>query len=189
LGITWDLDLTDRNGRSPTTTQREPKLAASAARGQGLRVTRVVAGSPAARAGLQIGDRLLSLAGQPILDADQFRMLVLRAENPVTATVERLSSTEPLKMIIELAGAPVRLGISWRVDDAEPGVVILNRVVSGSPADRAGLKVNDRIMEVSGRSFAAGAEFQQLLSDSPAPLKLLIERQGCVRLVELNGAE
>jgi len=38
-----------------------------------------------------------------------------------------------------LAGRPLRLGITWRVDDAEPGTIILTHVVPGTPAARAWL--------------------------------------------------
>ena len=37
-------------------------------------------------------------------------------------------------------GTPLRLGISWRVDDAEPDTIVVSQVVPESPARRAGLQ-------------------------------------------------
>ncbi|MFH1268243.1 MAG: M28 family peptidase [Planctomycetota bacterium] len=81
---------------------------------------------------------------------------------------------------------PERLGITWRVDDAEPGAVVLTRVVPGSPADRAGLKHGDYVYQIAGRDFADEAEFAQLAKTLPAPIKLLIERDGRLRTVEIR---
>jgi hypothetical protein len=80
-----------------------------------------------------------------------------------------------------------RLGIGWREDDAEPGSVFLTRIVPGTPADEAGLKVHDRIYELNGRPFEDADAFQSAVTaqlDGGAPeLTLLIERRGDVRTV------
>ena len=82
----------------------------------------------------------------------------------------------------------MRLGISWRVDDAEPNAIVLSRVTPGSPAAQAGLFVNDRIYEVGGESFASSAEFRQLLSAS-GPLELLVDRYGRLQTISLQPLE
>ena len=79
-----------------------------------------------------------------------------------------------------------RLGITWRADDAEPRAIVLTQVVSGSPADRAGLKIGDYVYQVAGRDFADEAEFAELARTLPAPLTLLVERDGRLRTVEIH---
>jgi S1-C subfamily serine protease len=74
----------------------------------------------------------------------------------------------------------------WRVDDAEPGVVILSHVVPGSPAAWAGLRAGDRIYQVGGRNFTDEAAFALLAKTLPAPLQLLVERDGRLRIVALQ---
>jgi S1-C subfamily serine protease len=114
-------------------------------------VTQVTPDSPAARAGIRVGDRLLEFAGQPLLDDQQFAGLVLAAPADVSVLVDRKGAQEPLKLAIRLAGSPARLGIGWREDDAEAGTVVLTQVLTGSPAQRGGLRLGDRLYEEESR--------------------------------------
>ena len=165
LGMSWD---------------REAERA-----GQGLRVNRVVHGSAAQKAGLRVGDKIVRFNDSPATSGDEFQSLVLASERPVRIAVERAGAAEPVELTVRLTGEPVRIGISWRVDDAEPQAIILSRVIPGSPADRARLQVNDRIYEVAGQSFASAGEFQTLVS-SVDPLELLVERDGRLRTVSVT---
>ncbi len=169
LGVTWDAS-DERQGR-------------------GLRVVHVATGSAAARAGVRPGDRLVKFAGREIRDGNSFCTWVLAAQNPVSLAVARGGASQPVELPVQLAGQPLRLGISWRGDDAEPGAVILSRVVPHSPAARAGLGINDRVYEVAGQRFANDAEFQQLVANPATDaLEMLVERQGRLRAVRLEFA-
>jgi S1-C subfamily serine protease len=85
---------------------------------------------------------------------------------------------------------PPRLGISWREDLAEPGSVLLTRVVDGTPAAAAGLTVQDRIYEIDGQQFADAAAFQtailQMLDAGTPEFSLLIERRGHLRTLTVK---
>jgi C-terminal processing protease CtpA/Prc len=110
---------------------------------------------------------------------------VLAAKNPVAATLERPGAPAPIELALELAGEPVRLGISWRTDDAEPATVIVNRVTPGSAAERAGLRVGDRIYRIGDQEFARGEEFRQRAVSTAGPLSLEVETAGQVRTLEI----
>jgi len=125
-----------------------------------------------------------------------FAFLYERAEGPMqlrfraVAKAEnedahrRLEAVEP---IAQRAGdAPMRLGIAWRTDDAEPDTVIVSHVAAGSAAAAAGLRVGDRIYQVGGRDFTDDTTFAQLTRTLPGPLELLVERDGQVRTVVLQ---
>lgn len=155
----------------------------------GIRITRVVAGSAADQAGLHDGDRLVQFAGHAISSPETLRSLVLSAGSPVSVVIERAGTAVPLALRVTLSGKPVRLGIAWRMDDAEPGAVILTRVVPGSPADQAALKVGDRIYEVGGRAFAQSEEFAKLARESSSPVVLRVEREGHIREARLELSE
>jgi hypothetical protein len=152
---------------------------------EGVRLMRVVAGSPAAKTGLRSGDRIVRFAGREIHCDDDLSGAVMSAENPAPLLVERPGSPEPLDLTVELDGKPLRLGITWRVDDAEPGTIILSHVAPGSPAARAGLRIGDRIYRIAGRDFADDEQFTLLASTLPEPLELLVERDGRLRTVVL----
>lgn len=164
LGISWN--------------PHDPKEA------NGLRILSVAPRSAAANAGLRPGDRLLRFAGRELDSTADLRSLVLAASSPVSVTVGRLGSAQPLQLTLRLPGSPTRLGISWKTDPAEPMAAIVSRVVSGSPAAKAGIQVNDRIYEVSGKSFRGEDEFQRLLMEADAEtIDLLTEREGRIRTI------
>ena len=82
---------------------------------------------------------------------------------------------------------PLRLGISWRLDDAEPGTIVVSHVVVGSPAAAAGLRVGDRIYQIGGRNFATDAVFVELVKTLPGPLELLVQRDGQLRVIAVRS--
>lgn len=160
LGISWEIGQTE---------------------GRGVRVTQVAPRSPAEQAGLRVGDRIVQFAGREVTSGPLFRSLVLVSTSPTTATFERAGEAAPLERSIKLTGGPVRLGLTWRVDEAEPDCIILTRVVTGSPAEIAGLRVNDRILAVGGQPFASGRDFQDLAVAAQSPVALTMERSGQTR--------
>jgi hypothetical protein len=164
LGIRWD-EVAARDGK--------------------IVVAAVVRGSAADAAGLRPGDRLVKFAGREVSNENQLRIGVLAAKSPVPLTIERPGESAPVEATLQLPGEPVRLGISWRTDSAEPGTVIVNRLTPGSPADLAGLRGGDRIYRICGREFSSGEEFRQLTATSPVPLVLEVETAGRVRSVEI----
>ena len=159
---------------------------AQAASAEGVRVTRVTAGSPAERAGLRAGDRIVQFAGREIRSGEDLSAAVIGAESQASVAVRRPGNSEPIDLTVRLAGKPLRLGITWRVDDAEPGTIILTHVIPGSPAALGGLRTGDRIYQVGGRSFADDSEFAKTASTLPGPLELLVERHGQLRTVVLH---
>jgi hypothetical protein len=148
-------------------------------------VTVVTPSSAAAKGGLRPGDRLIQFANREVLAAPEFRLTVLAARNPVAVTLRRPGEASPVETTLELVGEPVRLGISWRTDDAEPDCVIINRVTPGSSADLAGLQVNDRIYRIGRQELVTGDELRQWASGAREPLVLEIETAGRVRTVEI----
>ena len=165
FGISWDSALDEKHR---------------------IKLTAVDPGSPAETAGLRVGDEIVEFAGCLPKEVDDFRGLVYAARNPARVLVARAGAKDPLKLTVRLNGTPVRLGIAWRVDQAAPRSVILVRVAPGSPADRAGLKVADRVYAVSGKGFTSTDEFQKLIHAGKNPLELLVERRGQVRTVQLK---
>jgi len=151
----------------------------------GLYLSRVLPDSPAERAGLRVGDRLVRFGGRLIEDEDSLRKDVLAERSPTTMVVERADG-ESSELPVELAGEPLRLGISWREDEAEPGTLILSQVVSGSAAHLAGLQVADRIYAVEGQEILDGSEFLRLSPELPGPFELQIERRGQLKTVTVD---
>jgi hypothetical protein len=154
-----------------------------------VQVASVASGSAAEKAGLKSGDQIVNYADRAITDVQQLRQLVLATRGSVPIKVVRSGTDQPLDMSIEPAGQPVSIGLAWRVDDAEPGAVLLVGITPGSPAEQAGLKLYDRIYEVNGRRFSSGDEFRQMTSSLPSPLELLTETDGKIHAVSVDRLE
>ena len=150
-------------------------------------MTRVVPGSAAERAGLRVGDRVVRFAGTELSPSVDFTGIALSAASPATATITRAGEKEPRELSIQLAGQPVEIGIAWREDDAEQGTVKLVRVVPGSPAARAGLRVLDRVYEVNGQLFANSQDFLSRLETGARPLEMVVEQHGQIRKVSIEA--
>jgi hypothetical protein len=155
LGVRWDAD--------------------AARRGEFL-LTSIANGSAAATAGLRAGDRITAIDGVVPAESSAFREAIFAADDTVQLTI--LRKGEQRDVSVHLAGRPIRVGMTWRLDDAEPGVVILRGVVAGSPAHEAGLQVGDRILEVAGRSFADDEAFREAFAAAEPSPELTVERQG-----------
>ena len=156
---------------------------------RGLKLLSVIDGTPAHKAGLQIGDRIVSFNGRAIASEDEFRRAILAASGPFQLGLDREAESEPLNLQVEPAGKPVRVGISWQEDSAEPGTLIVIQTVTGSPAAQAGLRVGDRIYAIAGEPFTDGETFRQRVLSLAGPLELQIERNGQLRTAVLELAE
>lgn len=175
-------------------SQQPPQLAdrlgasweADPAAPRAVRLTGILAHSPADRAGLRPGDQVVEFAGREIRSADDLTGAVAMAPVRTSARVLRLGHQQPVEIPLELNEKPFRIGIVWRSDDAEPGIAVVSYVVPGSPAAWAGLQVEDRIEQINGRDFADDQELIRLLNELPSPIRLRVERHGQVRTLELR---
>lgn len=164
LGITWSEAPDDR----------------------GLRIKSVDPGSAAAAAGLRPGDSIEQFNGYRIDGRVDFRTVVIAARNPVAVRLRRPGTAKPLRVGLRLKGDPYRVGVTWDADSAEPECVYLRRVVPGTAAAKAGLKVADRIYAVNGRRVLGSDEFHKLIATEEASLRMTVERAGVIRVVTLR---
>jgi len=150
-----------------------------------VQISEIDPDSPADRAGLKVGDRIIEFANYQIDGRHDFGAVVLAAAKESQMVVQRKGEKQPQAITVNLNGQPQHVGIAWHVDDAEPECVILTQVVSGSPAANAGLKNGDRIYSVNGHSFKTSEEFLDLVTADETKLRLAVERQGRIRTAEL----
>ena len=163
----------------------------------------VAPASPAAEAGLQAGDLILSVAGEPVqswgdVQLDLFRE-VLRDPN-IDLTVKRLDGTErQLSLPVHDAHAltepnQLLVGLGLWIPPQPP---VVGQVTPGGSADASGLKAGDRIVAVGGRPIGGWPEMVGIIRASPdRTLALTIERAGKrldlalkVGIVTENGSE
>ena len=142
-------------------------------------------GSPAERAGLQVGDKILRVDGQPVTKffgmGSSVIWRIVRSEG-TTIPVEVQRGDKTLAFEI----TPIREKTKpWQrkslrqilVDSARTPVV--NMVATNSPAQRAGLKRGDEIVEVNGLKLLHPANFSDYVEKHGAiPLNIKAVRDG-----------
>lgn len=149
-------------------------------------VTEVTAGSAALKAGIRPGDRLVKLAHWDTGTVADLKTIVRIAANPVAVALERPGTDALVELQLNLTGEPVRVGITWQLDDAIPDSVIITNVIPDSPADRAGLKVGDVVMKLADETVTSDEEFRRHLLNDHGPLQFQVERDGVLQLISVK---
>jgi Do/DeqQ family serine protease len=157
---------------------------------EGAVVTRVLPGSAADRAGLEVGDVVTALNGQTLQNADQLNnaLGLLPANSTVTLTVLRNGSSRKVtaqltpQKTATLDGAkldPRLTGVTFSdLSDAQASQGVTGVTVSSvSPNSRAaiaGLSAGDVIVGVGNRRITSLRDLQGLASARPRQLVLLV---------------
>lgn len=178
-------------------------------------VNRVEAGSPAARAGLQRGDTIISINNQRFTDqtaaanylrafsGDRVNVVALRKgayvslsgnlaaatpNAPTSRTALRPSATTPSANRATPATTTITNapGFGFRLSDVPNGLVV-SQVEQGSLASAAGIRAGDRIMSLGGQRVRNPAEVDRILAGITADpaLDILVARDG--RAIDLTA--
>jgi regulator of sigma E protease len=158
----------------------------------GLPEPRPIVGEPAAgtfahAAGLRAGDTVRSVGGEPIATWQELRWRVIQGALQREALLLEVSNEREAiaQRKLDLTSFPAadfegdaleRIGLRLY---RPPLVPVFGTIVPLSPAERAGLKVGDRVVEAGGKAIAYWEELVQAIRARPgAPLRLSIERNG-----------
>ncbi|HEX7373799.1 MAG TPA: RIP metalloprotease RseP [Steroidobacteraceae bacterium] len=144
--------------------------------------------SIAAQAGLRVGDEIVAIGGERIATR----------EGAVLAILDRVMSGEPVTVELRAKDGgerETRLALAAdRRPLTEPGALlpglgfdfwypavpaVVGKVVPGNPAERAGLRVGDRIVSVDGKPIADFPGLIDLVQPNPGKtLTFVIDRNG-----------
>ncbi|PCE28192.1 peptidase [Paraburkholderia acidicola] len=165
---------------------------------QGALVSSVDASGPAAKAGLQPGDVILSVNGTPVSDSVDLPSQVAGLKPGSTATVQvwRDKATKDLKVTIgslsdvktasadgsdSSAQMQGRLGVAVRAltPQEKSGTSLTHGLLvqqAGGPAANAGIQAGDVILAVNGRPVTSVDQLKQMISSAGNSIALLIQR-------------
>src|SRR5690606_24503051 len=136
----------------------------------------VAEGSPADLAGVQVGDRVLSVDGRTIETWNDFDYEVLtRGGREMTLFIDRGGQQVTINLTADAVG---------RYEGGDIGVDAVKRpqiiqVNPGAPAEAAGLQADDVILEIGGEAGLSQPEVIERIQASPnQPLGLVVERGG-----------
>lgn len=140
-------------------------------------VGEVVPDKPAAKAGLQYGDRIVSINDNPILGFDELKMTIA------------LNAGTPLRVVYERNGVRHATTLTPVRDQGEYGPVglagfgnwidpVVRGVQPGTPAAAAGLRAGDRIVAANGKPVGDLLQAAKIGNDPSKPLTMRVERNG-----------
>ncbi|MAW88232.1 MAG: serine endoprotease DegQ [Phyllobacteriaceae bacterium] len=141
--------------------------------------------SPASRAGLQSGDIILSVNGEPISGSSDLRNTIgltpLGEEVEIGFLRDGQESTVTLKVdddseFVDDSDTGDRL--AGAVLEESAGNVVVANVEPGSPAANAGLRTGDIIVAVNRQSVSSTAELTRILRDVQGTIALDLLRRG-----------
>ncbi|TDN67126.1 Do family serine endopeptidase [Paraburkholderia sp. BL10I2N1] len=164
---------------------------------QGALVGSVNPDGPAARAGIQTGDVILSVNGTPVTDASELRSRIAGlspgatadigvwrngSRKSVSVTVGVMSGTKELPNAARQP-AHARLGVAVRpLTQEELGEASLSSGLlveqAQGPAAQAGIQSGDVILAVDGKRVASVNQLRQMISQAGDQVSLLIQRDG-----------
>ena len=132
------------------------------------------ASTAAATADVRAGDRVVAVDGEPVGSWQELRWRIVRAQGQDTVTLALAREDD--------AGAPVVRELSLAGMDADAwegsplaalglradlGAPIVDQVLPGKPAERAGLRSGDRIVAVDGTPMRSPADVAALTNAHP----------------------
>jgi regulator of sigma E protease len=145
-------------------------------------------GSSAEAAGLAIGDRILSIAGRDARDIEtQFDEIMLSPDTVKTVEYERDGRRGAVSLRTD--HDPVyHLGEpGWRLVNPAAGPPVIEQITSGRPAEKAGLKVGDRVVSLDGREMQGEKEIRAIIERSTGrELHMTVLRDGAERAIAVT---
>jgi serine protease Do len=175
---------------------------------KGVLVTDVLADSPAKRAKLERGDVIMEYDGHAVLNPTQFRNLVAQTAVGKKIHIKLLRNGKEREMEIQIAEQPVNMARPGAEPEEEAhgegafagvevrdvssdlarrfslprdrGGVLVVRIADGSPAEDAGLRTGDVIVEVNRKAITSVRDFSKSIASLSAkdPALVLILRNG-----------
>jgi regulator of sigma E protease len=127
----------------------------------------VTATSPAEKAGIRPGDRILAVADHPVATWEDFFInIVSRANRELS--IDLVRDGQPMTLRV----TPTSTKSQSRIDVAEIGVLPdvhphLQSLQAGDPGERSGLKPGDVIMAVDGQPMTFALQFREAIAKRP----------------------
>ena len=161
---------------------------------RGAVIANVEPGSPAERAGLQVGDVVTAVDGRAVLGSADLRNRIglTPAGTDVRLTVARRDGVREVKVRIEAGernastqlagtafeGASLRNASHQEAREIGSGGVIVDGVTPGSRAARAGLRSGDMIMAINRMPVTSLDDIRRWISDRHTTLAVELVRSG-----------
>jgi M6 family metalloprotease-like protein len=165
-----------------------------------LMIADVDGDSPAARVGLQRGDLLLTLDGQPIKDQDELRALLRTRSigDSLALELSRQDKSVSVNLLLSSRSLPlsgpgrIRDPLGVQVGEAKDGHgVVIEDVLANSAASRAKLKSGEVILKLGDVALTGPDHFRALLASRKAeetlPVTLFLAEKSLDMKIKLDA--
>lgn len=105
-----------------------------------------------------------------------------------SAALTESSGTQLLQRRRSRKSNPARLGIGWDQKLVADGTIKIDKVVSGSPAQQAGLKVGDEILKFGKHDVISADEFSLVVLAAESPVQVTLRRESEPDPIEVEVA-
>lgn len=158
----------------------------------GVIIGRIRGGSPADKAGLQVGDVITAIDGQPVRDikavknriglvrlGQRMMLSIVRDDQSlqITAVVEELSYINPLLEGVEFETRRTASGRSY---------IVVKAVEPDSAFDQYGLEEGDIVLSVNQQVVEAVDELEQLAEQDQQEILILVQRGQTTQYVRIR---
>jgi len=140
-------------------------------------------GSPAAAAGVQVGDRILRVNDKDVSTRTDLLDAIARSEGkPLSLDVRRGGQVKTLILTPEAIpykdGDKEQVGYQIGIEETAP---VVTAVMAGSPAMAAGFQDGDRVVRIEDQDIHTWSQMTGLVRDHPnRPLHFQVKRDGAV---------
>ena len=180
--------------------------------GNGVLVSEVLTNTPAEKAGLQVGDVIVEVNGEPVKGVEEFRNLIAGTK-PQTAvelkiiregrilTKKAVLTEFPEETLIQAPGSKEKGRLGLEVADLSleeqkqagvTGGVKVMEIVPNSPADEAGIQRGDIILKIGGKDIKGKADFEEsakMLDAAKEPILFYLKRNGQPMFVAIEPGD
>jgi photosystem II stability/assembly factor-like uncharacterized protein len=160
---------------------------------KGVAIGDVTAKGPAAQAGLQKGDLLISLSGQDIKNVNQVAPVLVGRKPGDKIALKYQRGEEKTEIELTLAARPGdestqqrgTLGVAVEAND--DGAIAVSEVTAKGPGERAGIKVGDVLLSIDGAKIdSALTLFKTVFAKKPGDkVNIAYQRGKEVKAVEI----
>jgi regulator of sigma E protease len=139
-------------------------------------IAEVTAGKPGAKAGLQPGDRLVRVKGEPVDDFHDVRLIIsMNAGTPIEVQYDR--NGKILRTMLTPEREQGEFGPIGRAGIAFGTEPLVGRVLPDTPAAKAGIRAGDQIITADGKVVTSLEGFAKISDDTKTkPLAMELQR-------------
>ena len=159
----------------------------------GMLLQKVTAGTPADKSGLQSGDVITRIDGNPVRSQTDFVNAVNASGGQTTFTVKKGGAGKAVQVSLDLTGTGPGTTVPQitkypvgMLGKFTPDGMLVQKVLAETPAMKGGLQNADLILKVDGRLITTQDDFVAVVNSSGGQVVLVVKRGSDGRIVRVG---